>query len=76
MIIHVVHLLSKKHSFRARLVVTVNDSVPIEINSGIVIRRQHMTTTQEEADTISMHQIACVRSSRVLVVTFLIIEMF
>ena len=43
--------MSHKGDFRQyKLDVTGKDPVPIEINSDIVIQRQEMHTTREEAD--------------------------
>ncbi len=39
-----------------KLVTTGSDPVPVEINSGILIKLLNMTTTQEEADTIIVQQ--------------------
>jgi hypothetical protein len=61
-------LISHKDVLKAKLVVTGNDPTPVEINSGVVIRRQDMAVTHEEANTIIIHQIVSVGASRVLVV--------
>lgn len=61
-------VISHKDEFSAKLIVTGGDPVPVEINSGLVIRRHDMVVTQEEADTIIMNQIITSEYSRVLVV--------
>ena len=51
-----------------KLVLTGSDPVPVEINSGVIIKRQDMQTTQEEADTMIAQQVAEVKAKKVLVV--------
>lgn len=51
-----------------KLVVTGSDPVPVEINSGVVIKRHDMATTHEEGDTIIVQQVASVEAHRSLVV--------
>ena len=51
-----------------KLVLTGSDSVPVEINRGVIIKRQYMKTTQEEADTMVVQQVAEVKAKKVLVV--------
>ena len=51
-----------------KLVVTGRDPVPIEINCDVIIQRQDMCTTHEEADTIIVQQVADVPSQKALVV--------
>ena len=50
-----------------KLVLTGSDAVPVEINRGVIIKR-HMKTTQEEADTMIVQQVAEVKAKKVLVV--------
>ena len=51
-----------------KLVLTGCAPVPVEINRGVIIKRQDMTTTQEEADTMIVQQVAEVKAKKVLVV--------
>ena len=51
-----------------KLVLTGSDLVPVEINRGVVIKRQDMKTTQEEADTMIVQKVAEVKAKKVLVV--------
>ena len=51
-----------------KLVLTGSDPVPVEINRGVIVKRQDMTTTQEEADTMIVQQVAEVKAKKVLVV--------
>ena len=51
-----------------KLVLTGSDPVPVEINRGVIIKRQDMKTTQEEADTMIVQQVAEVKANQVLVV--------
>ena len=55
-------------SSQNKLVLTGSDPVPVEINRGVIIKRQHMTTTQEEADTMIVQQVAQVKANKVFVV--------
>ena len=57
-----------KDDFTSRIVVTGNDPVPIEINLGVLIRREDMKVTHDEADTIIINQIVFMDLSNVLVV--------
>ena len=43
-----------------KLVSTGNYAFPIQINQGVVLERDDMTTTHEEADTLIIHQMAYV----------------
>ena len=62
-------LISHKEDIvQHKLVVTGSDPVPVEINNGVVIRRQDMTTTQEEGDTIVVQQVANLKAHTALVV--------
>ena len=62
-------LVSHKEEFqRHRLVVTGKLSVPVELNKGLLIKRYDMETTQEEADTILVQQVASVKPDSALVV--------
>ncbi len=49
-----------------KLVITGSDPVPVEINSGILIKLVDMTPTQEEADIIIVQKVAHVQAQRVL----------
>ncbi len=49
-----------------KLGITGSDPVPVEINSGILIKLLDMTTNQEETDTIIVHQVAYMQAERVL----------
>ena len=51
-----------------KLVVTGKDTVPVEINKGLAIKRQDMSTWQEEADTLLVQQVASVGADTSLVV--------
>ena len=51
-----------------KLVITGNDPVPIQVNQGVVSRRDDMTITREEADTMIIQQVAFVGAANVLVV--------
>ena len=51
-----------------KLVITGNDPVPFQINQGVVSRRDDMTITHEEADTMIIQQVASVGAANVLVV--------
>ena len=51
-----------------KLVLTGSDPVPVEINRGVIIKRQHMKTTQEEADTMVVQQVEEVKAKKVQVV--------
>ena len=53
-----------------KLVITGNDPVPIQINQGVVSRRDDMAITHEEADTMSIQQVASVGAANVLVVAY------
>ena len=48
--------------------ITGNDPVPIQINQGVMSRRDDMTITHEEADTMIIQQVASVGAANVLVV--------
>ena len=53
--------------------------MPVEINSGVIIKRQDMKTKQEEADTMVVQQVKEVKAKKVLVVaddTDIIIYLF
>ena len=51
-----------------KLVLTGSNPVPVVINRGVIIKRQDMKTTQEEADTMIVQQVAEVKAKKVLVV--------
>ena len=62
-----------------KLVLTGSDPVPVEINRGVIIKRQDMKTKQEEADTMVVQQVEKVKAKKVLVVaddTDIIIYLF
>ncbi|PIK44208.1 hypothetical protein BSL78_18950 [Apostichopus japonicus] len=62
-------MASHKDDFtQHKLVLTGSDPVPVEINSGVLIKRQDMKTTQEEADTIIVQQVVEAKAKKVLVV--------
>ena len=61
-------LIYHKDMLNGKLVSTGNDPVPIQINHGVVSRRDDMTITHEEADTMFIQQVASVRAANVLVV--------
>ena len=61
-------LVSHKDMFNSKLVITGNDPVPVQINEGVVSRRDDMTITHEEADTMLIQQVASVGAANVLVV--------
>ena len=58
----------KEYFSQHKLVLTGSDPVPVEINSGVIIKRQDMKTTQEEADTMIVQQVAEVKAKIVPVV--------
>ena len=51
-----------------KLVLTGSDLVPVEINRGVIIKRQYMKTKQEEADAMIVQQVEEVKAEKVLVV--------
>ena len=61
-------LIYHKDMLNGKLVITGNDPVPIQINQGVVSRRDDMTITHEEADTMIIQQVAFVGAANVLVV--------
>ena len=61
-------LIYHKDMLNGKLVITGNDPVPIQINQGVVSRRDDMTITHEEADTLIIQQLASVGAANVLVV--------
>ena len=54
--------------FNKKLVITGNDPVPVQIEEGVVSRRENIIIMHEEADTMIIHQIASVGAANVLVV--------
>ena len=60
----------KDYFSQHKLVLPGSDSVPVEINKGVIIKRQDMKTTQEEADTMIVQQVAEVKANKVLVVAY------
>ena len=61
-------LISYKNEFKNKLVITGNDPVPIQIEQGIVSRREDMAIIHEEADTMLIQQVASVSVANVLVI--------
>ena len=61
-------LVSNKDMFNKKLVITGNDPVPVQIEEGVVSRRENIIIMHEEADTMIIHQIASVGAANVLVV--------
>ena len=61
-------LIYHKDMLNGKLVITGNNPVPIQINQGVVSRRDDMTITHEEADTMIVQQVASVGAANVLVV--------
>ena len=53
---------------RKKLVITGNDPVPLQVEQGVVSRRENMTIMHEEADTMLIQQVASVGAANVLVV--------
>lgn len=51
-----------------RLVVTGSHPVPVELHKGLAIDRKDLQTTQEEADTIILHQLAVEKPCSAIVV--------
>ena len=51
-----------------KFVLTGSDPVPVEINKGVIIKRQDVKTKQEEADTMVVQQVEEVKAKKVLVV--------
>ena len=47
---------------------TGSDPVPVEINRAVIIKRQKMETTKEEANTLVVQQVVEVKAKKVLVV--------
>lgn len=56
-----------------KLVFSGSDPVPVEINTGGDIRRQHISTTQEECDNFIVHQVASVGGLVVADDTYMIV---
>ena len=61
-------LIYHKDMLNGKLVITGNDPVPIQINQGVVSRRDDMIITHEEADTMIIQQVTSVGAANVLVV--------
>jgi hypothetical protein len=51
-------LVHKDDEARHALILTGPDSVPVELPGGVIIPRRDLETTQEEADTIIIHQVS------------------
>ena len=62
-------LQAHKDVLNGKLVIMGNDSVPVQINEGVLSKMEGMTITHEEADTMIIHQVAYVGVNIVLVVT-------
>ena len=58
----------KDYFSQHKLVLTGRDPLPMEINRGVIIKRQYMETTQEEADTMIVQQVAELKAKQLLVV--------
>lgn len=62
-------IVSHKEDFKQhKIVLTGSDSLLVEIDRGVIIKRQDMRTTREEGDTMLVHQVAWVTAKKVLVV--------
>lgn len=61
-------LISHKDVFNNKLVITGNDPVPVQIEQGVVSRREDMAIMHEEADTMLIQQVASVGVANALVV--------
>ena len=62
-------MASQKDDFKQhKFVLTGNDPMPVEIKDGVISKRHDLKTTQEEADTIIVQQVAKVNANKVLVV--------
>jgi len=62
-------LIKHKDDFkRHRLVITGSRPVPVELYKGLTIQRRDLETTQEEGDTIILHQLAVVKPQSAIVV--------
>ena len=61
-------ILDKNDFVQHMIVATCSDFVPMEIHKAVHINRQDMATTQEEADTIIVQQVASVGVCTSLVV--------
>ena len=56
----------KDYFSQHKLVLTGSDPVQVEINRGVIIKRQDIKTTQEEADTMIVQLVAEVRQIKYL----------
>ena len=62
-------MISHKDEFtHHKFVMTGSDPVPVEICSGVNVKRQDMKTTREEADTMIVQQVVKIKPEKVLVV--------
>ena len=66
----------KDYFSQHKLLLTGSESVSAEINRCVIIKRQDMNTTQEEADTTIVQQVAEVKANKVLVVATTLIYLF
>ena len=64
-------IISEAHKYtgRNKLVVTGSDPVPLELYNGNVNPCPDLRTTQEEADTILVHQVSSVTSGKAVVIS-------
>ena len=46
------------------LFLTGSDPVPVEFNRSVIIKRQDMKTTQEDADTMIVQQVAELKANK------------
>ena len=58
-------LQAYKDVLNGKLVITGNDPVPVQINEGVVYKMEDMAITHEEADTMTIHQVAYVAANNV-----------
>ena len=49
-------------------VLSGSDPMPVEINRGVIIKRQDMKTKQEETDAMVVQQVEEMKANKVLVV--------
>ena len=62
-------LIKHKDDFKQhRIVITSSCSVPVELYKGLTIQRRDLENTQEEADTIILHQLAAVKPQSAIIV--------
>ncbi|KAJ8039340.1 hypothetical protein HOLleu_17021 [Holothuria leucospilota] len=62
-------IISHKEDFKQhKILLTGSDSLLVEIDRGVIIKRHDMRTTREEGDTMLVQQVAWVTAKKVLVV--------